>query len=353
MKRIAFFQSDLGTGGIQKSIINLLRNLDYDRFAVDLYLSQEDTARGIDFPDKLNIQYLKPIPRLYSFIPFEAAKKRINYDFHGCEEYDLAVDFNSYQVSCAAGALSVPAKRRVMWIHNDVEIKLQNEWKYRVLWHFFKGKFPYYDAFVGVSGALIEPFKRASGLADKPYRVIENYIDVAEIREKMKAEPEHFSVDDSCLNLVAVGRLCHQKGYDIMLNVFREACRQREDLRLYIIGGGSDGEELEKQAAELGLTEKVTFLGEQKNPFCYMKKMDAFISTSRYEGQPLNIMEAMAVGLPLYCTKNLEKYTEGLTGYEDLVAALAVAGKAEKRPDDLAAYNGRIIDAIEDLAGGH
>ena len=81
-----------------------------------------------------------------------------------------------------------------------------------------------------------------------------------------------------------------------------------------------------------------------------MNKMDAFLSTSRYEGQPLNIMEAMAVGLPLYCSKNLEQYSEGLEGKEDLVSAIVNAEKTPKQPDDLKAYNQEIIDSIVELA---
>ena len=94
------------------------------------------------------------------------------------------------------------------------------------------------------------------------------------------------------------------------------------------------------------------FLGSRSNPYCIMQKMDAFISTSRYEGHPLNIMDAMVIGLPLYCTKNLEQYTDGLVGREDMAAALAAAGKEEKHPDDLAAYNKKIIDSYWELAGG-
>lgn len=351
MKRIAFFQSDLGVGGIQKSIVNLLRNMDYSRLRADLYLSEKTEFWAGDFPKELTIRYLKPVPRLYSFLPFDLVRKRVRYDFPAGVEYDLAVDFNSYQFSCAVGALTVPAKKRVMWIHNDVRVKLQNEWKYRVLWNAFKGKFKYYDGFVPVSAALEEPFRAMSGVEDKPFTVIQNYIDVGEIHRKMTEDCPELELEDKCLNVVALGRLCHQKGYDIMLDIFAEAVERREDLRLFIIGDGPDRQALEEQRDRLGLADKVRFLGNQPNPFRFMARMDAFLSTSRYEGQPLNIMEAMAVGLPLYCAKNLEQYTEGLQGCEDLVSALAAAEKTEKHPDDLAAYNGKILQSIAELAG--
>lgn len=357
MKRIAFFQNDLGVGGIQKSIVNLLRNLDYERFQVDLYLSEKTEFWGQDFPKELNIRYLKPLPRIYSFLPFDFGKKRLetNVDFRAVfpegVEYDLAVDFNSYQFSCAVGALTVPAKKRVMWIHNDVRVKLRNEWKYRVLWNAFKGKFKYYDGFVPVSKALEEPFRAMSGVEDKPCTVIQNYIDVGEIHRKMAEDCPDLVIDENCMSFVALGRLCHQKGYDIMLDIFSEAVKERGELRLYIIGDGEDRRALAEQRDRLGLTDKVSFLGNQPNPYRYMARMDAFLSTSRYEGQPLNIMEAMAVGLPLYCAKNLEQYSEGLRGYEDLVPALIGAEKTGKHPDDLKQYNGEILDRIAKLAG--
>lgn len=349
MKKIAFFQCDLGVGGIQKSLVNLLSNLDYDELEVDLYLSEKQDFWEFSFPEKLRVHYLKPTPRFWSFVPFDLARRMLQYDFSGVGEYDLAVDFNSYQCSCAVGATTVPAKRRVMWIHNDVAVKLRNEWKYRVLWTFFKGKFKYYDEFIPVSRALEEPFRRMSGVTDKPFRVINNFINVNEIREKMNRIPDDLELDTDCMNFVAMGRLCHQKGYDIMLDTFRAVCEKRDDIRLYILGDGPDRETLEAQRRELGLDGKVFFLGNKENPFMYMNRMDAFVSTSRYEGQPLNIMEAMAVGLPVYCSKNLEKYSEGISGYEDLAGAILAAEKEEKKPDDLADYNNRIIRSIAEL----
>ena len=350
MKRIAFFQDNLDVGGIQKSLVNLLRNFDYEHFQVDLYLSERRTFWEMDFPEQLNIKYLKHIPRICSFIPFDTARNMVSLDFGDCGEYDLAVDFNSYQFSCALGALTVPARRRVMWIHNNVSVKLENEWKYRVLWQNFKDKFKYYDGFVGVSQGVIEPFMASASIFDPAkFTVIQNTIDTGEIFSKARVATD-FAPDPKKLNFVALGRLCHQKGYDLMLEAFAKASRQRDDLHLYIIGDGDKRFFLEYQRDSLGLTDKVTFLGRQTNPFQYMEKMDAFISTSRYEGQGMNIMEARSLGLPLYCTKNLEKYNEGLEGYEDIVSAIVSARRVPKTRDDLHAYNGEIIRRVQQLA---
>lgn len=349
MKRVAVFQNDLNVGGIQKSLINLLRNIDYTRFLVDLYLFTENAFWDVDFPPELHVKYLRPVSKVYSFVPFNIAKNCIRPDFGECGEYDIAIDFNSYQNSCAVGAIKIPAKKRVMWIHNDVEVKLQNEWKYRLLWSLFKGKFAYYDEFVGVSRGLIAPFQKMSGVVDKKFHVIPNFIDTAEIQQKKEIVPKNFTPNPACLNFVALGRLCHQKGYDIMLDIFARACAKRTDLRLYIIGDGPDRDALEAQIARLHLTDKVFLLGNQANPYCYMQQMDAFLSTSRYEGQGMNIMEAMVIGLPVYCTKNLEKYIDGLHGYEDIETAILTAEKTEKQPDTLVEYNREIQNNIVNL----
>ena len=71
----------------------------------------------------LKVHVLPRPPRIYSFLPFETARKLWKVDWGQYGEYDLAADFNSYQFACAAGTLGVRAKKRVMWIHNNVEIK--------------------------------------------------------------------------------------------------------------------------------------------------------------------------------------------------------------------------------------
>ena len=351
MKNIAIFQSDLRVGGIQKALINILREIDYDTCQVDLYLYDEGSF--FDMPSNERLRVIRLSPRAASlkrFVYFDWLYA-LSGDITRGKEYDVAVDFNSYQNECAVGALKSRARKKIMWIHNDMEIKLRNEPKYRVLWHFFKGKLRRYDAFAAVSPGIIEGFRRASGIADKPIVPIPNHIDTGEIFRK-KDLPVHFYPDPGKLNLCSVGRICHQKGYDLLAGYLAEVRKRRDDFHFYLIGDGPDRAALLRQVDALGLREFVTLLGNQPNPFCYMDKMDGFVLTSRYEGQGMVIREAQALGLPLYISKNLEPYNPGISGCADIVEALSNAQKpAQKHYDDLADYNAAITRDLNRLLG--
>ena len=342
MKQLAVFQSDLRVGGIQKALINILREIDYSECHVDLYLYDEGSFFDMPSYDNLRVIRLSPgLASLKRFVYFDLLYA-LSRDITGGKAYDVAIDFNSYQNECAVGALKTNARKKIMWIHNDMEIKLRNEPKYRVLWHFFKGKLRRYDAFAAVSPGIIDGFRRASGLYDKPIVAIPNHIDTEEIFRKKDLRVD-FSPNTGKLNLCSVGRICHQKGYDLLMDCLAEVKRRRDDFHFYLIGDGPDRAALERQIRALDLTEYVTLLGNQKNPFCYMDKMDGFVLMSRYEGQGMVIREAQALGLPLYISKNLEPYNPGIRGCEDMTDALATAVKpSEKHYDDLRDYNASI-----------
>jgi len=349
MKRIAIFQLDLQVGGIQKSLVNILNEFDYSRCQVDLYLYSQGCFFDMPAHENLRVIHLSPLFGSLDRVMYFEAVKALAKDVTGGKEYDVAVDFNSYRNECAVGAVKANARRRVMWIHNDMEIKLKNEPKYRVLWHFFKKKFQYFDAFAPVSPGLTGGFQRLTGITDKPMIPVPNHIDTGEIFRK-KDQPNGLVLDPGKVNLCTVGRLCHQKGYDLLLGYLAEAKKRRGDLHLYFIGDGPDRKALTAQAQSLGLDGDVTFLGNQANPFSYMDKMDGFTLTSRYEGQGMVIWEAKALGLPLYISKNLEAYNPGISGCEDMVEALCGAKRPERKNyDDLSDYNRAITRALHEV----
>lgn len=344
MKKIAIFQSDLHVGGIQKSLINLLNDLLQDECQVDLYLFEEGCFFDLPQHPNLNIIPAKPYSFSGRMVYFDLLRRFRPIPVRDVD-YDVAVDFNSYRNECAVGALCVRAKKRLMWIHNDVEIKLRNEPKYRLLWHFFKKKFQYYDGFCAVSPGIIDGFRRATGITGRPIVAIPNHIDTGEIFRKMHM-PIDFAPDPAQYNLCTMGRICHQKGFDILLELLAEAAARRPELHLYLLGDGPDREALLQQAERLGISGHLTLLGNQPNPFPYLAKMDAFTLTSRYEGQGMVIREAQAVGLPLFIAENLGKYNPGIPGTRDLVSAFVQARRRPHSPDDLTGYNAEIRRAI-------
>ncbi|MFA4932979.1 MAG: glycosyltransferase [Candidatus Omnitrophota bacterium] len=102
--------------------------------------------------------------------------------------------------------------------------------------------------------------------------------------------------------IITVGRLEPVKKFDLLIESFNSIEKQFPDVILLIIGDGSQKDSLASLVAHLNLSEKVRFLGYQKNVFHFLSIADIFILTSQYEGSPLVVLEAMAMGLPVVST---------------------------------------------------
>lgn len=115
--------------------------------------------------------------------------------------------------------------------------------------------------------------------------------------EILPAELPEFSArrhQDIC----AVGRLNEQKGYDILLEAFRQFHAEHPEHRLHIYGEGALRKTLETQIEECGLADCVTLHGSVSDVMFHVADMGMFVMASRYEGMPNALMEAMACGLP-------------------------------------------------------
>ncbi|MGL6342536.1 MAG: glycosyltransferase, partial [Waterburya sp.] len=102
--------------------------------------------------------------------------------------------------------------------------------------------------------------------------------------------------------LVSMGRLTHQKGFDLLLQAFQQVASKHPNWQLIILGKGELREQLEKMKDDLGLLDRVIFTGALSNPFAVLKKAKLFVMASRNEGFPLAHGEALACGLPVIAT---------------------------------------------------
>lgn len=347
MKKIAIFSNDLSVGGIQKSLCNLLNNIDLNKYEVDVYLMGKKNFYQDKIPRKINIYYLKEHKKFISYLPFKILYKFLSYEGRR-KEYDIAIDFDGYQNLTALNALKCNASKKIMWIHNNIVEKAKYDKKYKIASILTKDKNKYFDEYVGVSKGVIKPFMDKNHLENIKYYVIPNIIDSKEIFDKAKEKCD-LKVDNKKYNICSLGHLNVQKAFDILIKNLKDLTNYRKDFHFYLIGAGNEEENLRKLANELKINDYITFLGYQKNPYKYMALMDAFALTSRYEGQGMVLWEAKALGLELFMTKNLEQYNENLKGYDNIVEALKEAQKKEKVFNDLKNYNENILKALDNL----
>jgi glycosyltransferase involved in cell wall biosynthesis len=139
--------------------------------------------------------------------------------------------------------------------------------------------------------------------------------------------------------LLAAGRLNEQKGFDDLLRAFAAVAASRPDAVLAIAGRGHLADELEKLSADLGLGGSVRFLGPRDDLRTLMRAADLFVSSSRWEGLPLVLLEVMEAGTPLVATD------VGDVAYAVGDAALLVPASA---PDALSAA---VLEVLGDPAG--
>ncbi len=160
------------------------------------------------------------------------------------------------------------------------------------------------DCYVAVSEEAKQDVISNFGIPAERILTIHNGVDHRLVRERAReplsvAERAMFSPDT--VTIITAGRLMEQKGHDILIKSFA-IVRQRIASRLIILGEGEKRKELAALAQTLGIADDVFFNGWTDNPFKLIASADIFVLSSRYEGFPNALLEAMALGTPVVST---------------------------------------------------
>lgn len=159
------------------------------------------------------------------------------------------------------------------------------------------------DAVVAVAEQLREYLIRDLGLAPERVHAIPNPVDVESVRAAANAPLTHpwLETPREIPVLITVGRLDHQKDHATMIRAMRLVLN-RQPVRLLILGEGPLREKLTRLITDLRLQEAVQLVGFQANPHAWMARADLFVLSSLWEGYPLVLLEALALGLPVVST---------------------------------------------------
>jgi glycosyltransferase involved in cell wall biosynthesis len=162
--------------------------------------------------------------------------------------------------------------------------------------------YPRADGIAAVSAGVADDLAGVLGLPRHRVQVINNPVIVPELSTMMEQPCEHpWFVGDHPPVLLAVGRLSPQKDFECLLRAFATV-RAETDARLMILGEGPERARLESLVTELGLTGDVELPGWVGNPYPYMARSDLFVLSSRWEGLPTVLIEALFCGLRIVAT---------------------------------------------------
>lgn len=158
------------------------------------------------------------------------------------------------------------------------------------------------DAFIAVSGAIAEDLANM-GVERSKIFIIPNGVNMNAIAQRSLSP-----VDDPWFApgappvILAMGRLTWQKGFDTLLHAMAHIRASRQDLRLMILGEGELRGDLEQLAGALGINDVVRMPGFVDNPYAYLARARLFVLSSRWEGSPNALLEALACGCSVVAT---------------------------------------------------
>ncbi len=298
MKRVLFLIPTLTGGGAERVIVTLLRHLDRAKFS--LTLAVVDTRQAV-FRDE--------VPADVEFIDLGCS--RVRYALPAIvsliwrRKPDIVFSTLGH-LNLALAILRPLLPDSVKYLARETSLVSQSLTRYgKPHWWAWAYR-RYYSALDKVicqSAAMREDLVHVFRLPRAKTVLIHNPVDIERVRALSTAAlPPWFDGDASgkALNrtqLVPAGRLSPEKGFDLLIQAMALCTNPR--LHLTILGEGPLREELEVLARKLGVHEQVHFQGFQRNPYPYIARADAFILSSRFEGFPNVVLEALACGTPV------------------------------------------------------
>ncbi len=311
MKKILFLIHDLGQGGAEKVLVNLVNHMDAEKFDISV------TAM---FGGGVNEQFLSPSVRYRAVFPRSIpGNSRLMklltpaqlYRLCVGEKYDIVVSYLEGPSARAVSGCPCGDTRLLSWIHGEqrdmaqVAAPFRSEEEARRCYNRF-------DRLICVSRTVAENFT-AIVHPTPPVEVLYNTVESDRI-SALAGEPlTELQFPPDVLRLVAVGTLKPVKGFDRLLRIHRRLLDAGLKVHTCILGRGPEEDNLRRQIAALGVETSVTLAGYHTNPYKFLANADLFVCTSHAEGFSTAATEALIVGTPVCTTR--------VSGMEEMLGA--------------------------------
>lgn len=309
MIKILFLIHDLGQGGAEKVLVNLVNNMDLAKFEVSVIAL---------FGGGVNEQFLKPEIKYRTVFSkvfpgnshvMKLFSPESLHDFFIKEKYDIEVAYLEGPSARIVSGCQNKDTKLVSWIHIEQKTKKAVARSFR---NFEESNRCYekFDRIICVSDTVRKAFCSIYNI-DHPVEVLYNTNESEEIKKQaaIPLSEQVFSKEE--INLIGVGKIVPNKGFDRMARILKRLRDDGYPVHWYALGIGSEKEKIEQYLKQNQLQEYFTFLGYQTNPYQYVAKADLFVCASYAEGFSTAATEALIVGTPV-CTVEVSGMKEML-----------------------------------------
>lgn len=311
-KKVMFRILSMQMGGVPKVLIDILKNLDRDKFEPFVLLSIHQGELLSEIPGDVKVISLEKgkeeMSSLKAFLIFQLIKRKMNlqlYKTFPCLLKKKVDEVPDIEIAITHSSLSSLVKspfltsKKINWFHTDIRWHHTIDYGKKIARMMQKC-----DLTIFGSMHTKITFERHLNIRISNSMCIHNTFDeqnvIKKSREKDPDIKNIFSKEKKVF--LSVGRLEHQKGYDVLIEIHAELLKEGFDHNIIVIGNGSKLELLQSKIRTLGVENSFILLGNKNNPYPYIKNADYYIQPSRYESYPIALGETLILNIPIICT---------------------------------------------------
>lgn len=309
MQKVLFLIHDLGQGGAEKVLVNLVNNMDDSKFDITV-MTLFDSGENRQFLGK-NVKYKtwckKMIPGNSHLMKLLSPKQLHKLIIK--EHYDIEISYLEGPCARVISGCSDPTVKTVVWIHIEQHTAKRAAASFRNVAE-AKECYGRFDRIICVSQTVKQDFLQVLQIP-VPHEVLYNTNESNKIIRLSQEAVEPGMINPDEIKLVGVGKLLKSKGFDRVARIVKRLKEQGYPVHFYILGEGPERSSLQEYIQQNGLERSITLLGYQLNPYKYVAKCDLFICASFAEGFSTAATEALIVGTPV-CTVEVSGMKEML-----------------------------------------
>jgi glycosyltransferase involved in cell wall biosynthesis len=355
-RKILISMYSLNIGGVERSLIGLLENFDFNKYEIDLFLFRHEGEFLNLIPNQVNL-----LPEIKEYTTLESPIKHVikqGYIYLGSvrvlaklktkvkslrkhegystykqmqytwdfsipklprieKQYDVAISFLGPHNFILE---KVSANIKLGWNHTDYFTIVNSDKKLDIkMWNKL-------DYIVHVSKDVQDSFLKVFPSLEQKSIVLENIISSSFVKNQSKEDINNEIQDDGSIKICSVGRFSDAKGFDLAIIACKKLVESGINLKWYIVGYGAQEEYLKKLIKNHKLEDRFILLGKKTNPYPYIKKCDIYCQPSRYEGKAVTVREAQILGKPVLITNFPTAKSQVQDGVDGLITPMGVDG---------------------------